>query len=292
MRGKMKEGFMEKGNEKKVRWKLIVAIIVVIAAIIAGICYWYFQIKKPYDMAVNNFNAAAKNVTEQNKELDAAIESAQAVLDSEDQPYDTNTSTDAITAISDAEAAKREVPEIPDKTDDINAETDKLSEPLDYSSAITNINDKKAALENSIQQMKQITNPSEDFVIQRLQGIDGISGYQAVTEDHDPNGNLNKQGGYTAAVYFSSPWINQDEVYGNDIVDKGTDCGGCIEVYSSAEDAESRNTYLASFDSAGFLNPGSHTVLGTIVIRTASDLTATQQNDLTQRISDKLLELQ
>lgn len=283
---------MEKGNEKKVSWKLIAAIIVIIAVIIAGICYWYFQIKKPHDTAVNNFNAAAKTVTEQNKELDAIIESAQAVLDSGDQPYDANTSTDAITAISDAEAAKREVPEIPDKTDDIDAETDKLSEPLDYSSVITNVNDKKTALENSIQQMKQITNPSEDFVIQRLQGIDGISGYQAVTEDHDPNGNLNKQGGYTAAVYFSSPWINQDEVYGNDIIDKGTDCGGCIEVYSTVDDAESRNAYLASFDGAGFLNSGSHIVLGTIVIRTSSNLTATQQNDLTQRISDKLLELQ
>ena len=283
---------MEKVNEKKVSWKLIAAIIVIIAAIIAGICYWYFQIKKPHDTAVNNFNAAAETVTEQNKELVAAIESAQAVLDSGDQPYDANTSTDAITAISDAEAAKREVPKIPDKTDDINAETDKLSEPLDYYSVIANINDKKTAFENSIQQMKQITNPSEDFVVQRLQGVDGISGYQAVTEDHDPNGNLNKQGGYTAAIYFSSPWINQDDVYGNDIVDKGTDCGGCIEVYSTAEDADTRNAYLSSFDGAGMLNPGSHTVLGTIIIRTSKNLTATQQNDLTQKITDNLLTLQ
>jgi hypothetical protein len=40
------------------------------------------------------------------------------------------------------------------------------------------------------------------------------------------------------------------------------------------------------------LNPGSHTVLGTIVIRTSSLLTATQQNELTQVISGKLLEIQ
>ena len=162
---------------------------------------------------------------------------------------------------------------------------------MDYSSHITNITEKKAALEDSIQQMKQITNPTGDFVIQRLQGIDGISACQAVTEDHDPNGNLNKQGGYTAAIYFSSPWINQDEVYGNDIVEKGTDGGGCVEVYASVEDAESRNTYLSAFDGTGFLNPGSHEVLGTTVIRTSATLTATQQNTLTQAISDKLLEL-
>ena len=77
--------------------------------------------------------------------------------------------------------------------------------------------------------MKQITNPNEDFVIQHLKGIPNISGYQAVTEDHDPNGNLNKQGGYTSTVYFSTPLIDQSSVYGNDIVDKGTESGGAIE---------------------------------------------------------------
>ncbi|RGC24774.1 hypothetical protein DWX41_21200, partial [Hungatella hathewayi] len=62
--------------------------------------------------------------------------------------------------------------------------------------------------------------------------------------------------------------------------------------FSSHAHAEKRNTYLSAFDGAGMLNPGSHTVLGTIVIRTSDKLTATQQNEFTQKISDKLLELQ
>ena len=85
-----------------------------------------------------------------------------------------------------------QIPDLPKKTADINAETKKLSEPLDYSSVINAISEKQTAYQNSVLQMKQITNPNEDFVIQRLKGIPNISGYQAVTEDHDPNGNLNK----------------------------------------------------------------------------------------------------
>ena len=50
--------------------------------------------------------------------------------------------------------------------------------------------------------MRQITAPTESFVIQRIADVEGISGVQAVTEDHDPNGNLNKAGGYTACIYF------------------------------------------------------------------------------------------
>lgn len=284
---------MEKASNKKTTtWKIAVLIIAIIAIIIAGICFWYFQIKKPHDVAVSEFNAAAEQVSEKNTELDNAISAAQAVLDANETAYDEATINDITVAISDANLEKRVLPELPDKTNDIKAATAELLEPLDYSASIANIADKKKALEDSIKQMKQITNPSGDFIIQRLQGIEGVSACQAVTEDHDPNGNLNKQGGYTAAIYFSSPWINQDEIYGSDIVDKGTDCGGCVEVYASVEDAESRNTYLSAFDGAGLLNSGSHTVLGTLVIRTSPSLTATQQNDLTQAISDKLLELQ
>lgn len=280
----------EEKRNKKGLLKWIILILILIVAIV-GICIWYFQYKKPHDAAVNNFNAAVETVTEKNKELDDVVNSAQTVLDSGEQPYDSETSTALITAISDANAEKRKIPELPNKTDDIVNKTNALLEPLDYSEIIAGISEKQKALEDSIQQLKQVTNPSEDFVVQRLKGIDGISGYQPVTEDHDPNGSLNKQGGYTASVYFSSSLINQDEVYGNDIVDKGTECGGCIEVYASVDDAEKRNTYLSSFDGMGFLDSGSHTVVGTVVIRTSSQLTATQQNELTQAITNKLLEL-
>lgn len=275
--------------EKK---KTLLGLIAAIAIIVIGICVWYFQVKKPHDLAETKFNAAVKEVEAKNTELTSAMNDAQKILDKKEAVYDNTTKEAFITALSDAKAAQRKIPDLPKKTADINAETKKLSEPLDYSSVINAISEKQTAYQNSVLQMKQITNPNEDFVIQRLKGIPNISGYQAVTEDHDPNGNLNKQGGYTSTVYFSTPLIDQSSVYGNDIVDKGTECGGAIEVYASEEDAKKRDSYLASFDGAGMLNSGSHKVLGTIVIRTSTKLTATQQNEFTNNITNKLLELQ
>ena len=272
--------------------KTLLGLIAAIAIIVIGICVWYFQVKKPHDLAETKFNAAVKEVEAKNTELTSAMNDAQKILDKKEAVYDNTTKEAFITALSDAKAAQRKIPDLPKKTADINAETKKLSEPLDYSSVINAISEKQTAYQNSVLQMKQITNPNEDFVIQRLKGIPNISGYQAVTEDHDPNGNLNKQGGYTSTVYFSPPLIDQSSVYGNDIVDKGTECGGAIEVYASEEDAEKRDSYLASFDGAGMLNSGSHKVLGTIVIRTSTKLTATQQNEFTNNITNKLLELQ
>lgn len=272
--------------------KTLLGLIAAIAIIVIGICVWYFQVKKPHDLAETKFNAAVKEVEVKNTELTSAMNDAQKILDKKEAVYDNTTKEAFITALSDAKAAQRKIPDLPKKTADINAETKKLSEPLDYSSVINAISEKQTAYQNSVLQMKQITNPNEDFVIQRLKGIPNISGYQAVTEDHDPNGNLNKQGGYTSTVYFSTPLIDQSSVYGNDIVDKGTECGGAIEVYASEEDAEKRDSYLASFDGAGMLNSGSHKVLGTIVIRTSTKLTATQQNEFTNNITNKLLELQ
>ena len=135
---------------------------------------------------------------------------------------------------------------------------------------------------------EQIINPSEEFVISKLRTIPVITGVQAATEEHDPNGKLHKAGGYTAAIYFSTSYINQSDIPGEDIVDKGTDCGGQIEVYKTVEDAEKRNTYLSTFDGTLF-DSGLHKVIGTMVIRISSKSTATQQKDLFEMIVNSFM---
>ena len=132
----MKEGKAKKGI---VKW----IILVVIIAIIAGVCLWYFLYKKPHDEAVKDFNQATEAVTEKNNELDHTIETVQAVIDSNEPPYDESTLTAASTAISDAQSSKRVIPELPDKTEEIKQAAEALKEPLDYTPAITNIMDAK-----------------------------------------------------------------------------------------------------------------------------------------------------
>ena len=120
-------------------------------------------------------------------------------------------------------------------------------------------------------------------IIKCLQKVPCIIEIEAVTEDNDPIGQLNKPGGYTALVYFSYALVDQQEVYGDDLIDKGTDAGGCIEVYTTEKDANKRNEYLAAFD-GGVLSSGSHKVVGTCVIRTSDELTISQQQLLESNI--------
>ena len=130
-----------------------------------------------------------------------------------------------------------------------------------------------------------VTAPTEEFVIERLATVPDIAKIAAATEDNDPNGQLGKQGGYTAQIYFSSPLVNP--AYANkpdlDVIDAGTSCGGSIEVYATVADAEKRERYLASFD-GGAMSSGSHTVVGTMLVRTSSKLSASDQKKLEEEI--------
>lgn len=237
-----------------------------------------------------DYNSAVESVTAKNTELDKTITPAQALLDENKTPLDATTLTDLQVAISSAKEAKRDIPEMPSEAERIIAETETLNAPLDYSEFISSLNNSKTALENSIKQLEQVTNPTGDFVILCLKEVSGIVDIQGITEDNDPNGNLNKAGGYTSQTYFSSELINQADVYGDNLIDKGTSAGGSIEVYATVEDAENRNTYLTGFD-GGILRTGSHEVIGTVIIRTSDELTASQQKNLSARIKEKLIEL-
>lgn len=337
---------MNNEGKKKAQKKWIIIVIGIIAICIAAALIWYYGFKKPHDQAVANYSAtvldynkkipdynsiaaqynnAISTISEANKELDAAIETAQKVIDSGETPYDETSLVSVTEAISSAESIKIQVPEsvvelnelqvtqdnISLKTNELNSKNNELIKKLDsldseiklledktrkisvepdYSKCILAIQDSQKKLEDSIAIYKQITNPSEDFVKEKLNTIEQITDMATVTEDNDPNGNLNKAGGYTSTVYFSVSLIDQSSVYGDDLIDKGTQAGGSIEVYASVEDAEKRNTYLASFDGS-ILASGSHIVLGTIVIRTSDDLTASQQKTLEKQIIESFTAL-
>lgn len=241
--------------------------------------YWYSQIKVPYDNAVTTFTKEKEVVEKKNNELNKEIENAQKSLDSNKQPLNEQTLTDLQIAISEAKETTRKTPDTPKKIEEVEKETMKLKQPLDYANEIKNLKDKTEAVENSFKQLAQITNPTEDFIILKLQQLADIGEIAPVTEENDPNGNLNKAGGYTATVYFSHKNVNKEDIFGSDLIDKGTDAGGSIEVYPTEENAYRRNDYLSGFDGSA-LSSGSHTVIGTLVVRTSDKLTATQQKEL------------
>lgn len=228
--------------------------------------------------AIENFQTEKAIATQKNTELNTAISNAESLLLKKETALDETLIPAVETAVSEAKAAKKSIAEMPKTESEIVAAAEQLK-AIDYTEVLTNLTEKKDALEKSIKQYKLVDAPSEAYIIECLKNVSNVVNISAVTEDNDPNGNLNKAGGYTAQVYFSCDLINQSSVYGTSVIEKGTDCGGSIEVYANSEDANKRNVYLSSFDGTMFAS-GSHTVIGTVLVRTSNKLTASQQKQL------------
>ena len=177
-----------------------------------------------------------------------------------------------------------------DFIEDIPAKAESLDEiPFVYISdeeALKNIDslsEKNDELAVAYMIVKQITAPDEKWVEKRLRKIDSIEGLMAVSENNDPNNLLGKEGGYISCTYFTAKSIDSSKIKGISIVDKGTDAGGAIEVYSDLATAKTRCEYLSQFDDS-LLYSGSYALVGTMVIRTSYKLSDAEQVDLTNEI--------
>ena len=267
---------------------------------------------KPYNDAVGQIETA-------NSDLQSTLDAAQDVINKGEEPYDPETLESLKTELTAAGEAKVGIPEalteidlltVPEDakkdalealieqaasgTEEISAKTiPDLPEIPDYADVITEVTDAQTTYENSIQSLKQITAPTDEFVMERLQRVDTITAMDAVTEDHDPNGQLNKQGGYIGCIYFTDTQVDRSELYIEDgkdnVIDIGTDGGGAIEIFATADEANVRNNYLAGFDGMGAFSSGSHYVEGSCIIRTSNYLNGTQQKELTERITQALI---
>ena len=221
------------------------------------------------------------------------VEKAQSMLAEKKDALDETIQPKLEQAVDSAVNDKAVIPEMPKKTEEINAKTGEMKAWEESLATQTNtMKDLEQKLDKSRKQYAQISSPKEEFVVERLKNVKDIDKVKAVTEDNDPNGMLGKQGGYKAQVYFSSPLVKDE--YGTltgDVIEDGTDGGGSVEVYETVSEAKTRDDYLGSFDGQGALSSGSHHVYGTIIIRTSNKLTASQQEKLEKRILKSLTKL-
>lgn len=135
--------------------------------------------------------------------------------------------------------------------------------------------------------IEQITTPNETWVIERLKTVGQIKDIETVTEKNNPDGLLNKDGGYIACLYFTVDSVDQNRLVGKSVIEKGTDAGGAIEIYENLKDAEARCEYLSGFDGT-ILYSGSYALVGTMVIRTSYLLSNSEQLELTDEITQAL----
>lgn len=265
-----------------------IIITIVVLLVIAIISVLYFVLVKPLNDAKSAYNNAVFSIETKNIELEDAISKLQALTNSENKPIDETLIDSANKVIKEAEQNKVLVENMPSSINEIKAKTEELKNTtVDYTTYFQEMTELTTNLSNSIEAYKKFMNPTSEYIISKLANVDDIKNSEAVTEDNDPNGQLNKPGGYTSDVYFESKNVNLSKVYGVSLMEKGTQAGGSIEVYANEEDANKRNIYLASFDGT-ILSSGSHRVLGTTVIRTSDKLTVTQQKDLEAKIIEAM----
>ncbi|MBR6040067.1 MAG: hypothetical protein IKP38_06275 [Clostridia bacterium] len=232
--------------------------------------------------AIDKYNAAVAILSEKNDAYSAIIDLSVSMAASADKALDETTRDILVSAISDARNNIVGIPEMANTANEIIEQANTISS-VDYQDAIQSLTSVQKEFEKSQKQYALVNNPSEEYVISRLQTVPGILLIEAATEDNDPNGQLHKPGGYTSAIYFSYDKVKDrftlEELQSEGLLKTGTDAGGQIEVYATEKDAIRRNEYLGTFDGT-ILSSGSHIVLGTCVVRTSDELTATQQKEL------------
>lgn len=129
-----------------------------------------------------------------------------------------------------------------------------------------------------------VTNPSEEYILSKLKDVTGVMEVYAATSEDDPNNLFSDESGATSVVFFSYDKVDQDKIRGDNLVEKGTDSGGCIEVFMTQEDALKRDKHLGIFSISG-----SHKVIGTVIVRTSYKLSKEDQDELESEICKAFL---
>lgn len=209
--------------------------------------------------------------SEAKKEMQTAVSSANELIEKTGKPYDAATKKNLEKAIASADGAK---------DDDA------------YVKVTKKVKTTARAYQNSVKQLKQVTNPKEAFLIERAKTVGTITNVETATEENDPNKLLGKSDGYTSYIAMKSSLVTDDYYKDMSPVEAGVNGGAVIEAYKTKKDAKAREKYLASFDKSGALSSGSHMVIGTLVVRTSNELTATQQKELEKNIIDALIRLE
>ena len=179
----------------------------------------------------------------------------------------------------------------------------------DYSEVTALLEQAQKDLEDSIDLRVKITDPNAQSVISALKSVSGIISAEAATEDNDPFAMLGTEDGYTSCIFFESDLVPaelpeeeaaeepDENAEGENPPDEEasepeaeapkaltTEAGGAIEVYETAELAQSRDEALTKTANADF-----HTVFGSMVIRLSPKLSAIQQQELLEAIEAALL---
>ena len=323
---------IEKSRGLKKKFMIIAATVGILFVVMVGI---YFTVLKPpfetaiqsykkclleYEKVTLEYNNVCSNIESINNGFTEKIEKLQKLVSLGEKPFDDGTITKANDAINTGKVALVQIPELKQydikpadeynvfQTSQIRSDKEKLKMIIqeisdnkksltkpDYSKEIEQIEEAHISLDNSIKQLKQVTCPTEAFVLERITEIKeqaGMVDIVALTEDNDPENHIGKAGWYTSKIIFQHKDVEHYAIVNGlrTLAEIGNPAGGCVETYSTVEDAERRNAELAGMEGT-VRSPGAHEVCGTLVIRVSEDMKTSTQQELMEMIKNTLLRL-
>lgn len=176
---------------------IIISIIVVIILALLAIF-----IVKPWLEASNEYKTITSKIKKENKKLEDSIGNLDKYINSSKKTYDENIPSEAKKVKKTAQQKMIIIEKKPFLISEIKKVNKKMDKNPDLSKEINSVNEMAKKYDISIKQMEKFNNPSEDYIKKRIASVETVTNFAAVTEDNDPNGNLNKAGGYTSTVFL------------------------------------------------------------------------------------------
>lgn len=157
--------------------------------------------------------------------------------------------------------------------------------------------EKKEGQSVSVDKNENKVDLSQETVLERLSFVPTIIDVE-IANVEDEKGITDTLDKCSVLIYFASELVNQEEFEDESTAEKGTACGGSVEIFANEEAAE-RDEYLNG-SIISMMSPGTHAVDGKIVVRISKEMTEKQQDEfekliftaLTTTEVDELFELQ
>lgn len=277
-----------------------------------------------YNAEVAEYNKLVNTINDNNKSFIKVINEAQTVIERSGNPYDDKYLVTARTQLIkladkdikkidetnikatidyEPEIKKHKKEEIVNLTERINEDitvvendqvilSGKKSELIleDYSKDIADVEKAKVDLIHSCSIQRQITDPSQEYVINRLDSVKNIANIAPSTLENDPNDGMSSENGYKVQIYFSTPLLSTENLEGDKLIKAGSSAGGSIEIFRTVEEAKSRDKYLSAVEWFPGKSGGYHFVMGSMVVRLSNKLSYNDRNELQDSVIKALTE--
>lgn len=261
---------MENNNcENGKRKKFSIFMVIGIALIITAAVIIFLYINSDAVRATKKYN---KTVSKYNDTLDK---------------YNESISKSSVENLKDCAAPADKLDMVSERREDIKNSIENGNSVTSIKKDTKIINNWIDNLNNAILVSEQLYKPECEWVQKKIESVEQVNDSGVVATQEDIVKYMGQDSGCIGIVYFGLDSIDANTVNGDNIISKGTDAGGSVEIFDSLEAARNRCEYLGQFDNT-YLYSGSYALVGTMVIRISYKLDSERQLEITSKLCEQI----